>query len=144
MPTPTSQTWIDPNSCRSLAVLVETVTSPLLVRHAAAVCLEVDIDAGLRIPADPGQTAKLIETLVSQALREMPDGGDLIVTACETQRGVELEFADSGGDVEDRSQSLPLTAASIGAKLHWQNCPQGGGAVTITFPRLAQARRKAA
>ena len=139
-----SYQWIDPTSCQSLVVLVEAVTAPLLLQHASPVCLEVDIDTDLGIPADASQTAELIRTVVKQSLAEMPDGGDLMITACETDRGIELEFADNGCDVQDRSQSLPLAAAAIGAQLSWQNCPQGGGAVTVTFRRSDAARRRAA
>ena len=139
-----SHQWIDPAECHCLVVLVETVTAPLLVQHDSPVCLEVDIESDLGIPADPNQTAELVRTLVKQSLAEMPEGGDLVITACETDRGVELEFADNGCDVQQRSQSLPLVAAAIGAKLNWQNCPQGGGAVTITFPRSDTANRRAA
>lgn len=139
-----SYQWIDPASCQSLAVLVEAVTAPLLVQHAAPVCLEMDIDLLMPIPADPAKTAELIRTLVAQSLVEMPQGGDLMITACESHRGVELEFADNGCDVNDRAQSLPLVAAAIDAQLNWQNCPQGGGAVTVTFPRRDLARRRAA
>jgi hypothetical protein len=136
--------WIDPASCRSLVVLVESVTAPLLMQHASPVCLELDIDASLEIPADPQKTADLIRALVNQALAEMPRGGDLVVTACPSGGQIELEIADSGCDIEDRSRRLPLAAAAIGADLKWQNCPQGGGAVTITFGPQNQSRRMAA
>ena len=139
-----SHQWIDPAACQSLVVLVEAVTAPLLIQHAAPVCMEVDIETDLAVPADASQTAELIRTLVCQALAEMPDGGDLNITACETNRGVELEFADNGCDVQQRAQNLPMAAAVIGAQLNWQNCPQGGGAVTITFRRDDIARRRAA
>ena len=139
----TSQ-WIDPNSCQSLAVLVESITAPLLIQHAGPVCLELDIDTSLDVPADPARTVLLVRTLVDQALSEMPEGGDLTITACETDAGVELEFADTGGDVSGRAKRLPLVAAAIGAQLVWHNCPQGGGAVTVTFPRQGDIRRMAA
>ena len=92
--------WIDPNTCRSLAVLVESVTAPLLIEHSAPICLELDIDTSLDVPEDPVVTAQLLQTLVGQALAEMPGGGDLTISACETSRGVELELADTGCDVE--------------------------------------------
>ena len=136
--------WVDPNSCRSLAVLVESVAAPLLIQHTAPVCLELDIDTSIEIPADPAGTVLLVRTLVGQALAEMSDGGDLTITACETTRGIELELADTGGDIEDRARRLPLAAAAIGAQVHWQNCPQGGGAVTVTFARKSGSQRKAA
>lgn len=139
-----SNQWIDPNLCRSLAVLVESVTAPLLVQHKAPVCLEMDIDTSIDVPADPAGTVLLIRTLVGQALAEMPDGGDLTITACSSPRGLELEFADTGGDIQERVTRLPLAAAAIGAQVVWQNCPQGGGAVTVTFQRHSDAQRKAA
>lgn len=139
-----SNQWIDPSSCRSLAVLVESVTAPMLIDHAAPVCLELDIDTALDVPADPVRTVELVKTLVGQALAEMPDGGDLVITACETPRGVELELADTGCDVQDRATRLPLAAAAIGAQVQWQNCPQGGGAVTVTFRRESGNQRMAA
>jgi hypothetical protein len=37
-----------------------------------------------------------------------------------------------------------LAAAALGAQVVWHNCPQGGGAVTVTFPRHSEAQRKAA
>lgn len=139
-----SHQWIDPTACQSLAVLVESVTAPLLIEHSAAVCLEMDIDLSLDVPADPTRTVDLIRTLVKQALAEMPDGGDLTITACETARGVELELADTGASIESRATRLPLAAAAIGAQIAWLNCPQGGAAVTVTFRRQAGQRRMAA
>ena len=139
-----SDHWIDPNSCPTLAVLVESVAGPLLMRHAAPIALEMDIDIELPIPADAAGTADLIKTLVNQAIEEMPAGGDLTVTACETPGGIELEMADTGNDIEQRAQRLPMAAAAIGARLIWQNCPQGGAAVTVTFRRDAGQRRIAA
>ena len=139
-----SDHWIDPNSCPTLAVLVESVAGPLLMRHGAPVALEMDINVDLAVPADAVRTADLIRTLVNQAIDEMPQGGDLVVTACETPQGVELEMADTGRDVEQRAQRLPLAAAAIGAQLAWQNCPQGGAAVTVTFRRESGQRRIAA
>jgi hypothetical protein len=136
--------WIDPKTCRSLAVLVESVTAPLLIEHSAPVCLELDIDTSLEVPADPQRTVDLIRTLVLQSLAEMPRGGDLTITACETPMGVELEMADTGGDIADRARLFPIAAASIGAKVVWQNCPQGGGAVTVTFRREAGSQRMVA
>ena len=139
-----SNQWIDPNTCRSLAVLVESAIAPLLIEHSAPICLEMDIDTSLEVPADPVRTVELLRTLVGQALAEMQDGGDLFIAAVETSRGVELEMADTGCDVQDRATRLPLAAAAIGAQVVWQNCPQGGGAATITFRRDSGSQRAAA
>ncbi len=139
-----SNNWIDPDACKYLAVLVESVTAPLLIQHESPVCLELDIPTDLTIPAEPKQTAELIRKLVVQSLAEMGGAGDLLITACETPNGIELELADSGCDVNARAKSRPMVAAAIGASLDWQNCPQGGAAVTITFQREGESGRMAA
>ncbi len=138
-----SNPWIDLSRCQSLAVLLESVTAPLLIEHAAPVCLEIDVDTEIPVPADPLRTAELIRTLVTQALQEMPEGGDLSITACPTPQGLELELADTGSDIASRARRLPMVAATIGAQVAWQNCPQGGAAVTVTF-RTAHGQQKMA
>lgn len=139
-----SNHWIDPSKCQSLAVLVESVIAPLLIEHHAPVCLDLDVDTSVPVPADPSQTAELLRALVRQSLQEMPDGGDLSVTACEMPHGLELELADTGAEIESRPTRLPMAAATIGARVGWQNCPQGGAAVTITFRAQGGQQRMAA
>ncbi len=129
-----SDYWIDPTKCESLAVLVESVAGRLLIEHQAAICLELDIDVQLDVPADPAWTCDLVRSLVGQSLSEMSTGGDLMITAVQTDQGVELEIADTGGDADGRAQSRPMAAAAIGASIQWQNCPQGGASVTVLFP----------
>ena len=136
--------WMEPDACRSLMVLVETVTAPLLIQHPGAVCLELDIEPDLPIPSDQRRTADLIAALTQQALAAMPDGGDLMITGCETRDGIELEIADSGDDVKHRERHLPIAAAAIQADLQWKNCPQGGVAVTIVFPPGQSSQKRLA
>jgi len=118
----------------SLAILVETVTSPLLMEHPAPICLEVDIDQSIPVPSDPAATTEIVRSITRQILATLPDGGDLMLTACETEFGLELEFADNGPDCNERSCSLPMAVAQAGATVRWRNCPQGGAAATVTFP----------
>ena len=139
-----SNQWIAPESCPSLAVLVETVTAPLLIQHSSPICLEMEIENSIRIPADPNQTAEIIRALVTQMLGEMPAGGELMIAAQETDGAVELELADSGCPIENRACSIPMAAASIGANLDWKSGPQGGAVVKITFGRHGQSVRRAA
>ena len=139
-----SDHWIDPTQCESLAVLVESVAGKMLIQHHSAVCLELDIDVDLGVPADPARTCDLLTSIIGQSLQEMNDGGDLTITAVEMAGGVELEVADTGRDVGERAQSRPMAAAAVKASLRWENCPQGGGSVTISFPPKQQQRRMAA
>lgn len=136
--------WMEPSQCRNLLVLVESVTAPLLIQHESPVCLDLDIDVELPIPCDPNRAAELITALSKQALEAMPDGGDLTITAYQSDSVIELEIADSGIDVAQRERHLPIAAAAIHADLKWQNCPQGGVAVTVLFPAKPSSRRMAA
>ncbi|TWT93084.1 histidine kinase [Neorhodopirellula pilleata] len=128
-----------------LAIIVESVASNVLRQHAAAICLEVDIDFSLRLPTDSASFCQLIESLVRQAINEMPEGGEMTITGCQTPTGIEIEIADTGTDVAHRACKLPMIAAAMAAELSWQNCPQGGAAVTAKLPTYHQsARRRAA
>lgn len=139
-----SNQWISPESCPSLAVLVETVTAPLLIQHTSPICLEMDVKHSMEIPADPGKTAELIRGLVTQMLTEMPDGGELTITANEINGRVELEIADSGCGCEERARNIPMVATAIGATLDWRDGSQGGAVVKINFGRPGQSIRRAA
>ncbi len=136
--------WIDPNRCESLAILVESVASAILTQNRAPICLEVDIDTRLEPPADPEKTVEVVQAILLQAISEMSEGGELTITAVETPTGLELEIADTGRDVKLRETRLPFAAASIGARIHWANCPQGGAAATIVFRPKQNAKRMAA
>ncbi len=136
-----SHLWIDPNRCESLAILVESVASVLLTQNSAPICLEVDIASSLKLPANPNQTVDLIRTMVMQAVAEMQQGGELTITAVDGPNGIELEIADTGRAVELRETRIPFAVAAVGARIRWQNCPQGGAAATIVFrPQQGTAR----
>ncbi len=136
--------WIRPDQCPTLAVLVETVTAPLLIQHPSPIGLETDIDPDLPIPACPIQTASLIETLVNQTLEEMVDGGDFAITACRTASGTVLEIRDDRRAEDERAHSIPFVAGQLGAKLDWQNSDAGGVLLRVTFPDRGQLGRMAA
>ncbi len=138
-----TQRGVVPTQSCSLAVLVECAVSPLLRQHPAAICFELNVDINLQTTANREHLTRLIESLVSDSLCEMPDGGELTVSGCKTANGVELEIADTGSDAEYRSRLLSISAAALGCKPHWQNCPQGGAAVTIVLPFSNVARKVA-
>ena len=136
--------WIDSGAPPTLAALIERVAASLLVSHSAAVALEMDIDPEAGVPADPALTSLLVESLIRAAVAEMPGGGDLTITAVTNDRGYELEIADTGESCRHRVCSRPLVAAKIGARVQWDDCPQGGSAVTVFFPPRQNAIRRAA
>jgi signal transduction histidine kinase len=86
----------------------------------------------------------------------MPHGGELVVTAYEGSREVEIEIADSGPGLATSAQrvfepfyttrhhatGLGLAIVKGVARAHGGNvtacnCPEGGAAFTIHLPRRA-------
>lgn len=139
-----SHQFIGRDAGQSLAILVESLASPMLMAHPAPICLEVDIDDAIGLPIDSASFCQLLESLIRQSLTEMPGGGELTITGCETSGGIEIELADTGAAVKHRPRSLPMIAAAVSAELKWQDCPQGGGAVTMKFPLVQASRRRVA
>lgn len=133
---------VEPRDC-SLAVLVECVVSPLLRQHSAPILFELEVPIDLMTTADRSRLFDLVHNLVRDSLEQMPDGGELTVTGCRTANGIELEIADTGNDIKTRGTRLSLAAAALGCKPQWQNCPQGGAAVTLVLP-FSDTVRKAA
>jgi hypothetical protein len=122
------------SAASSLAVLVECVVSPLLREHPTPICFELNVPIDLMTTADRARLSDLVRSLVLDSLEQMADGGELTVTGCQTAHGVELEIADTGSDIDSRGTQLSLAAATLGCKPQWQNCPQGGAAVTLVLP----------
>lgn len=136
--------WMDPDHCHNLMVLIESTVAPLLIQHPAPVCLELDVANDEPIPGNSKWVAQLVRLVCEQSLQAMPDGGDILITSCSDATGFELEIADSGSDKEERPCVVPLSAKALSAELQWQNCPQGGVAVTIRFPGETKKQRMAA
>ncbi|WP_164102886.1 histidine kinase [Candidatus Laterigemmans baculatus] len=109
----------------------------------APVQLEVDVPAGAQFSVDAGRLTELVTAMVRGSLACLPAGGEITLTLWQTAGSCEIEVADNGPPIESRPRRLPMVAASLGAELLWQNCPQGGAAVTATL-RRPQALREAA
>lgn len=115
----------------SLAELIHQATAGLLARHPAEIGCDFDLDPRIVVRQMPDQVRDLVHALVRQSLQEMEQGGELTITAWSDGERVELEIADTGRPVLQRPTRLPLVAAVVGAKMRWQDCPQGGAAVTV-------------
>ncbi len=109
------------------------------------------------LPIDSEMLRRAIVNIVLNALDVLPNGGELLLTTVLTPDRWELEIADNGpGWSEDALQraaepffttkhngtGLGLSIVerimeSHGGELWLQNCPQGGAAITLSFPRDA-------
>lgn len=117
-----------------LAVLVEQVVSPLLRLHPAPILFEMKIPLQLNVSSEKSRLEELLKTLVVESLIRMPNGGELSVTTFQTQKGTELEIADTGDRFTKPHIKLLASSEFPGCNLHYHPCPQGGLAVTLVLP----------
>jgi len=123
--------------------------------EAQMVDVEIDVPPQTLLTADREMVRRALLNLVLNAVDAMPEGGDLVITSYEGSRGFELEVADSGPGLSAEDQrrvfepfyttkphgtGLGLAVVYHVAEAHGgtvtaANCPEGGAAFTIRFPR---------
>ncbi|MBW3598420.1 MAG: HAMP domain-containing histidine kinase [Planctomycetes bacterium] len=145
----------------SLHGLLQDVCESLKPQFAAqGVSVEVDAPPDALGFADADMLRRCVLNLMLNALDAMPEGGQLVLTACTGSEGLDIEVADSGPgispDDEERLFEPFFTTKSEGtglglaivqriAEAHRgrvcvRNCPEGGAAFTIHIPRPAERR----
>jgi signal transduction histidine kinase len=122
---------------------------------AQMIDVEVDVPPQTLLTADREMVRRALLNLVLNAIDVMPDGGDLVITSYDGIRGFEIEVADSGPGLSEEDQrrvfepfyskkqhgtGLGLAvvyhvAEAHGGTVSAANCPEGGAAFTIKFPR---------
>ena len=105
--------------------------------------VELDLSEGLECPCSAESVLQLVVSLIDAALQSSPGKPELLVTACCVDGALEVEVADNGPSLSERPRRLPLIAAQLNAQVYWQDCPQGGVAVTAVFPAVSRQRRAA-
>ena len=142
----------------NLRALVEEVHASLLSRLSAqGVKTTIDVADQVAVAADRDMLRQAVLRLTLNALDAMPAGGELVVTSCVGSRAVELEIADSGHGLSDEARTRAFepffTTKPAGTGLGLAivrriveahsgdvtvaNCPEGGAAFTLCFPRQA-------
>jgi signal transduction histidine kinase len=122
---------------------------------AQMIDVEVDVPPQTLLTADREMVRRALLNLVLNAVDVMPEGGSLVITSYDSIRGFELEVADSGPGLSEEDQrrvfepfystkqhgtGLGLAVVYHVAEAHGgtvtaANCPEGGAAFTIKFPR---------
>jgi signal transduction histidine kinase len=122
---------------------------------AQMIDVDVDVPPQTLLTADREMVRRALLNLVLNAIDVMPDGGDLVITSYDGIRGFEIEVADSGPGLSEEDQrrvfepfyskkqhgtGLGLAvvyhvAEAHGGTVSAANCPEGGAAFTIKFPR---------
>jgi signal transduction histidine kinase len=144
--------------------LVEEVCDSLGPQlEAQLIDLDVDVPPNTLLTADREMVRRALLNLVLNAIDVMPEGGDLVITSYESHSGLEIEVADSGPGLSDEDRrrvfepfyttkqngtGLGLAivyhiAEAHGGTVTTANCPEGGAAFTIKFPRKQQMRAAA-
>jgi signal transduction histidine kinase len=139
-----------------LRALVEEVHGNLLTRLSSqGVTTTIDVADHVEVAADRDMLRQAILRLTANALDAMPTGGELVVTSCVGSRGVELEIADNGNGLSDEARTRAFEpffttkpagtglglaivrrlVTAHGGDVTVANCPDGGAAVTLCFPR---------
>lgn len=147
-----------------LGVIEELVESLEPQFEAQNIRTSVDCEANLMASVDRDMLRRSLLNLVLNAVDALPAGGELVITACLTPAGLELEVADSGPGVpaplaerlfepffttKAGGTGLGLAiveriAAAHGGRVNVQNCPEGGAAFTLIFPQQYSALERAA
>ena len=135
-----------------LAELVQSLEPQLA---AQTIPTHLDCPVHLRATVDPEMIRRALLNLLLNALDALPGGGELVITACTTQAGIEIEMADSGPGVppplserlfepffttKGGGTGLGLAiveriAAAHGGRATVANCPEGGAAFTLILPQ---------
>ena len=139
-----------------VGTLVEEVVESLAPQlEAQAVDVDIDVPPNTLLTGDREMIRRAILNLVLNALDAMPDGGELVVTSIDGQAAMEIEVADSGPGIaeqhrrklfepfystKDTGTGLGLAIVEHVAQAHGgtvtvTNCPEGGAAFTLRFPR---------
>jgi signal transduction histidine kinase len=146
---------------RLLGEVIEALEPQLAAQEIDA---RIDCPSGLVVDADGDMLRRAMLNLLLNALDALPAGGEIVITACLTAAGLEIEVADSGPGIpqplidrlcepffttKSSGTGLGLAiveriAAAHGGRVLVANCPEGGAAFTLLIPQQRSVLEKAA
>jgi signal transduction histidine kinase len=123
--------------------------------EAQMIDVDIDIPPNTLLTADREMIRRAVLNLVLNAIDAMPGGGSLVITSYDHAGVFELEVADSGPGLTDEAKRRAFepfystkqngtglglaivyhVAEAHGGTVTAMNCPEGGAAFTIKFPR---------
>jgi signal transduction histidine kinase len=123
--------------------------------EAQRIDVDVDVPPNTLLTADREMFRRALLNLVLNSIDAMPDGGELVITSYDGNKGFELEVADSGPGLSDEQKRRAFepffstkqngtglglaivyhVAEAHGGAVTAMNCPEGGAAFTIRIPR---------
>lgn len=129
--------------------IVNLTATTLSERFAAdAPLIVVDVDGSHAVAAEPESLRRAIVMLVHDAVvaaaapitaSDAPVLREVVITSIRTPDTIEIEIADSSNAGTDTIGMAAASARSVvdrlGGNLLIRRCPEGGRAVTVTFPR---------
>lgn len=108
----------------------------------------VDVDRGHTVDADAGTVRRVLGTIIRDAIEAAsvlppqatpPKLREVVITSVRTADAVEIEIASSACDAQE---TIGMAAASaravverLGGRLLVHRCPEGGRAITVSFPQ---------
>ncbi|REK22073.1 MAG: sensor histidine kinase [Planctomycetota bacterium] len=123
--------------------------------NAQGIETTVEMTGDTTVHVDADMTRSVLLNLVFNAMDAMPEGGEIVISGEACGSDVELEVADSGPGLTDdvrahlfepfyttKRDGTGLGLAHVerivrahGARIRVRNCPEGGAAFTIQFPK---------
>jgi len=152
-------------SAVSVSAIVEEICGSLAPQmDAQGIECTVEMVESDGVNADRNMMRRALLNLILNALDVMPDGGELVITACNSDESLEIEVADSGPGLDreigarlfepffsTKSGGTGLGLAIVdriaevhGGRVTADNCAEGGAAFTLTLPRTRPITEAAA
>lgn len=122
-----------PIRCQCLADVVCQIIDEMSLESRYLV--EVDIPDEIAMPVSEDVLYRLLYRVIQHAAQSVPPGGELAFIGWESDEACELEIADNAGAVTQFYQQSLVDCQFVGARLNRSQCPQGGAALTVSFPK---------